>query len=150
MNRFKNKYFLLYLLCWGILLILGGLVEDKSNFETMFVSTAVLALVAPLLLLVCNKVGADAPAGKTYKVHSMEDGSVVCRVEGVWIYRGMEEKATWYLRGRKVYSFAEKEYLYRMDADKLYRRGEEQPCMLVENDTIYSLPDNVPLYQTAE
>ena len=23
MNRFKNKYFLLYLLCWGILLILG-------------------------------------------------------------------------------------------------------------------------------
>ena len=150
MNFRKNKYFLLFLLTWGILLIVGSLVEDSSNFHTMVIASGVLALVPPLLYWVSNKVGSNAPAGKTYTVHRMGDGATVCRVEGVWIYRGMEDKATWYLRGKRVFAFTEKEYLYHMDAGRLYRRGETQPCMVVRGDTVYSLPDNQPLYQMTE
>ena len=150
MNFRKNKYFLLFLLTWGILLIVGSLVEDSSNFHTMVIASGVLALAAPLLMLVSNKVGATAPAGKTYTVYRMDDPVPVCRVEGPWIYRGAEEVATWYVRGKKIYAFAEKKYLYRMEGEFLYRRGEEQPCMKIFNDTIYSQPDNEPLYQTVE
>lgn len=150
MNLRKNKYFLMYLATWGILLILGSLTSKNTDPYTLVIATGVLALVSPLLLLVRNKVGADAPTGTTYTVHSMEDGSVVCRVEGVWIYRGTEDKATWYMRGKKVFSFAEKEYLYLVENGNIYRRGEAEPCMVVRNDTIYSHPENEPLYQTVE
>ena len=150
MNLRKNKYFLYYLGTWGVLLILGSLVSDGGDPYTMVLASAVLALVVPLLILVCDKVGADAPKGGNYTVHSIEDGSVVCRVEGMWIFRGQEEKATWYIQGKKVFSFVEKGYLYRMERDGIYRRGEKQPCMTVARDTIYRLPDNLPLYQTAE
>lgn len=149
-NLRKNKYFLAYLATWGVLMILGSLVSDGGDPYTMVLTSAVLALVVPLLILVCDKVGADAPKGKHYTVHSMEDGSVVCRVEDMWIYRGEEDKAAWYIQGRKVYSFTEKGYLYRMERDGIYRRGEKQPCMTVARDTVYRLPDNTPLYQIAE
>ena len=149
-NLRKNKYFLYYLATWGVLMILGSLVSDGGDPYTMVLASGVLALVVPLLILVCDRVGADAPKGKNYTVHSMEDGSVVCRVEGMWIYRGEEEKATWYIQGKKVFSFAEKGYLYRLERDGIYRRGEEQPCMFVREDTVYTLPDSRPLYQTVE
>lgn len=146
----KNKYFLLFLLSWGILLIAGALMVKGVEPKMLVICTGVLALVPPVLYFISDKVGASAPAGKTYTVHSMGDGKVVCRVEGIWIYRGAEDKATWYLRGKKVFAFAEKEYLYRIEGDKIYRRGEDQPCMSIEGDTIYSLPGNEPLYQTVE
>ena len=150
MNLLKNKYFLYYLGTWGALLILGALVSDGGDPYTMVLASAVLALVVPLLILVCDRVGADAPKGKNYTVHSMEDGSVAFRVEGLWIYRGEEEKIAWYLRGNKVYAFTEKEYLYRVEKGAIYRRGESEPCMVVRGDTVYTLPDNQPLYQMAE
>ncbi len=150
MNLRKNKYFLYYLGTWGVLLILGSLTSDGGDPYTMVLASAVLALVVPLLILVCDRVGADAPTGKSYTVHSVEDGSVVCRVDGAWIYRGEEEKVSWYLRGKKVYSFVEKEYLYRIDKEYIYRRGETEPCMMVARDTVYSMPDSRPLYQTVE
>ena len=150
MNLRKNKYLLVFLAMWGILLIVGSLISEETEPMTLVISTGFISLVAPLLYLVSNKVGANAPAGKTYSVHRMGDGRVVCRVEGIWIYRGTEEKATWYMRGKKVFAFTEKEYLYRVEGEQIFRRGEEQPCMLVRGDTIYRLPDNEPLYQTAE
>ncbi len=149
-NLRKNKYFLWYLATWGILMILGSLMSDGGDPYTMVLASAALALVVPLLILVCDRVGADAPKGKPYTVHSMEDGSVVCRVDGMWIYRGEEDKATWYIQGKKVYAFAEKGYLYRIERDGIYRSGETTPCMVVNGDTIYSLPDGEPLYQTVE
>lgn len=150
MNFRKNKYFLLFLLSWGILLIVGSLVEEGTDFNTLFAVTGCMALVPPALYWVSNKMGSNASAGKTYTVFRMDDPAPVCRVEGIWIYRGTEEKASWYFRGKKIYAFTEKEYLYRMEGDTLYRRGEDQPCMKIEGDTVYSLPDNEPLYQTEE
>ncbi len=150
MKLYKNKYFLYYLGTWGVLLILGALTTDGSDPYAMVIASAVLALVVPLLILVCDRVGADAPKGKKYTVHSMEDGAVVCRVEGMWIYRGEEEKITWYLRDNKIYAFDRKEYLYRLDKEYIIRRGESEPCMMVNRDTVYSMPDQKPLYQMAE
>ena len=146
----KNRYLLIFLLTWGVLLIGGSLTVEGTEPRDLFVYTGILALVAPLLYYVSDKVGANAPAGKTYTVCRMGDGVPVCRVEGMWIYRGMEEKATWYLRSRKVFAFAEKEYLYRIEGEYLYRRGETKPCMMVQRDTVYSMPDQQPLYQMAE
>ena len=150
MNLRKNKYFLGYLATWGGLLIIGALAEEGMDPYDLVIAGAVLALVTPLLLLVYDRVGAGAPGGKNYTVHSIEDGSVVCRVEDVWIYRGSEEKASWYLRGNKVFSFAEKQYLYRLQDGQVFRRGESQPCMFVREDTVYTLPDSKPIYQTVE
>lgn len=150
MNLRKNKYFLYYLGTWGVLLILGSLTSDGGDPYTMVLASAVLALVVPLLILVCDRVGADAPVGKSYTVHSVADGSQVCRVEGAWIYRGEDEKVSWYLRGKKVYSFIEKEYLYRVEGNQVFRRGDKEPCMFLRDDTVYSLPDSRPLYQTME
>ena len=150
MDFWKNKYFLLFLGSWGVLLIASSLMAQGTDPQTIVIASGVLALVPPLLYFVSNKVGSNAPAGKTYSVHRMGDGQVVCRVEGVWIFRGMEDKATWYLRGNKVYAFTEKEYLYRVEKSAIYRRGESEPCMVVRGDTVYTLPDNQPLYQMAE
>ena len=146
----KNKYFLGYLGTWGCLLILGSLVAEDMEPRSLVLTTALLALVVPLLILVCDRVGADAPKGKCYTVHRMGDGQVVCRVEGMFLYRGTEDKPTWYIQGKKVYAFSEKGYLYRMKDGKLYRRNEDAPCMEIRLDTIYSLPDGEPLYQTVE
>lgn len=150
MNFWKNKYFLLFLGSWGVLLIASSLMAQGTDPQTVVVASGVLALVPPLLYWVSDKVGSNAPAGRTFTVHRMGDGVPVCRVEGIWIFRGMEEKATWYLRGKKVYAFAQKEYLYRIEGNELYRRGETKPCMKVVNDTVYSLPDSKPIYQTVE
>lgn len=150
MDLRKNKYFLLFLASWGILLIASSLMVKGVDFKTIVAATGVLALVPPVLYFVSCKVGANAPAGRTCTVHSVEDGRVVCRVEGIWIYRGTEEKATWYLRGKKVFAFAEKEYLYRVEDNKIFRRGEEEPCMIVQGGAICSLPGGEPLYRTQE
>lgn len=144
----KNKYFLGYLATWGILLIAGSLMSTEVEPRNLVIITGLLSLVTPLLYLVCNKVGANAPVGKTYTVFRMDDPAPVCRVEGPWIYRGTEDKATWYVRSKKVYAFAEKKYLYRIEGDQIYRRGESEPCMFIRNDTVYSLPDSTPIYQT--
>lgn len=150
MDFWKNKYFLLFLGSWGVLLIASSLMAQGTDPKTIVIASGVLALVPPLLYYVSDKVGSNAPAGKSFTLHRMGDGVPVFRVEGVWIYRGMEEKATWYLRGRRVFAFAEKEYLYHIDGAQLYRRGETQPCMLIRGDTVYSLPDNEPIYQMVD
>ena len=146
----KNRYLLIYILTWGILLIVGSLMVDDMEPGDLVVYTAILALVSPLLYYVSDKVGSNAPAGKTYTVYRMGDAEPVCRVEGMWIYRGTEDKATWYLRDNKIFAFAQKEYLYRFDKEYLYRRGESEPCMMIQRDTVYSMPDQKPLYQTVE
>ena len=150
MDFWKNKYFLLFLGSWGVLLIASSLMAQGTDPQTIVIASGVLALVPPLLYYVSDKVGANAPAGKSVTLHRMGDGVPVFRVEGVWIYRGMEDKATWYMRGKRVFAFAEKEYLFLVEDGMITRRGEQEPCMTVQGDTVYSLPDKTPLYQMVE
>ena len=140
----KKKLALTFVGAWAVL-FLAALVTTPggASLPELALITGALACAAPLLYLVSER---SDRKGRTLTRCAPGSPEVLYRVEGEWICRGTEEKATWYCKGDKIYSFQSMEPLCRVKDNQVYRAGESEPFLRVEGDKVVSCPDGQAVY----
>ena len=140
----KKKVALAFLGSWAVLLLISQVIDTGglSLPEQVLISGA-LACAVPLLCLVSAR---SERKGRMLTLCAPGSPEVLYRVEGEWIYRGMEEKASWYCKGDKIYGFASMKPLYRVKDNKVYRSGETEPFLRVEGDKVVSCETGRTVY----
>lgn len=142
----KKKLLQVFLGSWAVLIFLlyltGG--GDGMSPVLQVAGTGVLAALIALLAWVALR---GERGQKNLTLCAPGGAEVLYRVEGMWIYRGWEEKASWYLKRNAVYGFASMTPLYRVKDGGLYREGEEQPFLKVERDRVTSCADGSVVYE---
>lgn len=139
-----KKVLQVFLGSWAVLIFLVVFTDagGMSPWEQVL-STGVLAALVALLAIVATR---GERKNKKYSVCAPDTGEVICRVEGEWIFKGSEEKASWYIKRGAVYGFASMKPLYRMKDGCLYREGEEKPLLKLEKDQITDCADGHLVY----
>ncbi|MGN1004625.1 MAG: hypothetical protein ACI4O5_07270 [Oscillospiraceae bacterium] len=140
----KKKLALTFVGAWAVL-FLATLVTDPGSlplWEQVLI-TGIMACAAPLLYLVSER---SDRKGRTLTIHAAGSPEILYRVEGEWICRGMEEKATWYCKGDKIFSFQSRDPLYRVRDNRVYRAGETEPFLTVEGDKVLSCQSGQAVY----
>ena len=139
-----KKLALTFVGAWA-LLFLAALVTDSGDLTLLeqALITGALACAAPLLYLVSER---SHRKGRMLTLCAPGSPEVLYRVEGEWICKGTEEKASWYCKGDKIYSFASMEPLYRVKDNKVYRSGETEPFLTVEEDKVLSCETGQTVY----
>lgn len=134
----------LYLITWGILLVLSLVIGESSlsSWQQVLV-TALLALAVPALYLVA-RWGEGKATFTLYRPGSPEG---VYRVEGEWVYKGAEEKATYYLKKGKLYGFESMKPLCCVKDGRIVRTGESEPFLRREGDKILSCETGETVYE---
>ena len=143
-----KKAITLFIGMWGVLLIMCFVMDSQLTAVQQVGYTGAMSLVAPLLYIVSERVG--AVKGKRYLVHRAGEEAVLCRVEGEWICPGTDERPTHYIRKGKVFAFAQKGALYIVKDATVCRAGEETPFLRVEGDKVYCTVSGELLYELRE
>lgn len=140
-----KKILQVFLGSWAVLIFLVVFTDagSLSPWEQVL-STGVLAALVALLAIVATR---GERKNKRYSVCDPATGEVICRVEGDWIFKGSEEKASWYIKRGAVYGFANMKPLYRMKDGGLYREGEDQPVLKLEKDRLADCADGHTVYE---
>lgn len=129
-----KKFLKIFLGAWAVLIFASYVTDSELEPLVRVVGTGVLALLITLLGVVALRM----EKGKKYSLTDPASGEVLYRVEGEWIFRGDQEKATWYVKRGAVYSFDSMKPLYRIKGDKLFREGEQSPVWTVEDGKVRS------------
>lgn len=139
-----KKILQVFLGSWAVLIFLVVFTDagELSPWEQVL-STGVLAALVALLAIVATR---GERKNKKYSVCAPDTGEVICRVEGDWIFKGSEEKASWYIKRNAVYGFASMKPLYRMKDGCLYRAEEERPVLKLEKERITDCADGRTVY----
>lgn len=133
---------------WAVLFIMCITMDSQLTTAQQVGYTGAMSLVAPLLYVVSERVG--AAKGKRYSVHRAGEEAILCRIEGEWICPGTDERPTHYIRKGKVFAFSQKGALYIVKDGKVCRAGEEKPFLRVEGDKVYCTVSGEVLYELRE
>lgn len=139
-----KKLLQVFLGSWAVLIFLVVLTDAADLGPAAQVGyTGVLALLISLLVVLATR----GERTKNVSLYAPGSAEVLYRVEGEWIYQGMEEKATWYLKRGKLYGFQSMKPLCRLKDGKITREGESEPFLRVEGDKVISCPDGQVVYE---
>lgn len=140
----RKKLALTFVGAWA-LLFLAALVTDSGDLSLLeqALITGALACAAPLLYLVSER---SDRKGRQLTLCAPGSPEVLYRVEGEWICKGTEEKASWYCKRDQIYSFADRKPLCRVKDGQVYRTGEAEPFLRLEKDKIVSCQTGETVY----
>lgn len=128
---------------WAVLIFATYLTDPEMRPSMRVAATGVLALLVALLSVVALR----KEKAKHFSLCDPATGQVIYRVEGEWIFRGDEEKATWYCKRGAVYSFDSMKPLYRVkDKKKVCREGEKTPVWTVEDKHVVDCASGQTVY----
>lgn len=134
---------------WAVLFVMCVTMDSQLTTAQQIGYTAAMALVAPLLYFVSERVS-SGKKGKRFSVHRVGEEEILCRVEGEWICPGTDERPTHYIRKGRVFAFDQKGALYSIKDDKVYRTGAEQPFLRLEGDKVRSCENGEIVYELRE
>ncbi len=132
---------------WAVLLFLLVLTGvDSANVTQQIIATGVLAGLITLLAWVATR----GERQKNTTICTPGSAEVVCRTQGMWIHRGWEEKASWYVKRGAVYDFSSMKPLYRIHNGLITREGTQEPYLRVEGNQILSCESGEVVYEIKE
>ena len=141
-----KKLLQIFLGSWAVLIFLIFLTDAQTGLSPVLqvVCTGVLAGLVTLLAVVATRGEKNK---KQYSVCDPATGQVICRVEGEWIFKGSEEKASWYIKRGAVYGFENMKPLYHIKDNKVRREGESEPFLTMEETKITACADGRVVYE---
>lgn len=143
-----KKLLQIFLGSWAMLIFLTVLTDAGEELTpgAQVVCTGVLAALITLLVMLATR----GEKKKCFEIHDARSGELLYRVEGEWIYKGREEKASWYLKRGAVYSFENMTPVCRFKDGAITREGDGAPAMRVEGDRIIACATGEVIYQIRE
>ena len=140
-----KKLLQIFLGSWAILIFLVVLTDAGDLTPLAQVGcTGVLALLIALLAVAATWGERKKRSASLYAPGSKE---LLYRVDGDWIHRGSEEKASWYIKRNKVYGFDNMTPICSMKDGKITREGESEPFLRVEENKIISCESGEVVYE---
>lgn len=140
-----KKILQVFLGSWAVLIFLAALTDAAGLGPVeQVVCTGVLAALITLLAWVATRGEKNK---KNVSLHAPGSAEVLYRVDGMWIHKGWEEKASWYIKRGAVYGFASMTPLYRLKDNKVWKEGESEPFLSVEGDKVVSCADASVVYE---
>lgn len=142
-----KKLLQVFLGSWAVLIFLAVLTNtgDLTPVEQVGY-TGVLAVLIALLAVAATR----GEKKKCYYIHKPGSGEMLYRVEGEWIYKGNEEKASWYIKRNAVYGFQSMTPLCRLKDGEITREGDIVPIMRVKENKIVSCETGEEVYEIKE
>ena len=144
MKKLK-RFALLYLVPWAVFFLASLITDaDGTSLAERLVVTAVLACVVPLLYAVTKRGEKNKAVYTVYHAGSTEP---VVRVDGEWIYRGADEKASWYRKKNGIHDFRSMDPVCLIRDNKVYRPDADAPFLTLDGDKVFSCPEGELLYE---
>lgn len=142
-----KKLLQVFLGSWAVLIFLVVLTGTGDLTPVAQVGyTGVLAVLITLLAVAATR----GEKKKHFYIHKPGSAEVLYRVEGEWIYKGSEEKASWYIKRNAVYGFQSMTPLYRMKDGEITKEGDSVPAMRMEENKIVSCETGEVIYEMKE
>lgn len=142
-----KKLLQVFLGSWAVLIFLAVLTDkgDLTPVEQVGY-TGVLAVLITLLAMAATR----GEKKKYLYIHEPGSAEALYRVEGEWIFKGKDEKASWYIKRNAVYGFQSMTPLYRMKDGTITKEGDTAPVMRVEENKIISCESGEVIYEIRE
>ena len=147
------RWLRLFLIFWvGIFTVSFITVETEMDMFHRIGATAVLAVVAPLLMVFRNKGSYSAERRSRRKVgdlliHCPWDPTILYRIEDQKVFMGMDQVPIYEIKGNKIYPCLRSEPAYRIEGDKVCRGADAAPFLEIREDKVFHITSRKLAYE---